>query len=398
MVRRINNVNKDLKVIKPSEENVLELLRGVIDPELGSNIVELGMVKEITIDRTQINIKIALTTSGCPLRAQIQKDIRTRIGLMDGIKNIEISWTELTQEEKAKTMAKARWNVSQDAPKTEIPLTTRVLLIASGKGGVGKSSVTVNLAAGMANQGLTIGLMDADIWGYSVPRMLGVEGRLGGSPESGKIEPIEVPVGDGLIKVVSMGFLVDQEETALMWRGLMLNRAVQHFCQDVAWGAMDYLLIDMPPGTGDVQMGLAKLLPRAEMIVITTPALAAQKVAERVANMGLNNYLRIVGIIENMSSFITETGEEHKPFGQDGGKTLAASVGAPLLGSIPIDENVSIGGDQGKPCVLNDGPGANAFRQLVQVLINEAAPPVEMLGCSARILVAAEKALESFEN
>jgi ATP-binding protein involved in chromosome partitioning len=268
-------------------------------------------------------------------------------------------------------------------------------MVASGKGGVGKSSVTVNLTAAMADRGLTVGVMDADIWGYSVPRMLGVEGRLGGSPEGGKIDPIELVIGDGLVKIVSMGFLVDREEAALMWRGLMLNRAVQHFCEDVAWGPMDYLLIDMPPGTGDVQMGLAKLLPRAEMLVVTTPALAAQKVAERVANMGRNNYLRVVGVIENMSAFEASDGKRHELFGRGGGEALAADIGAPLLGCIPIDGGVSLGGDEGRPAALGEGPAAEAFRGIVELLVTEAAPPVDMAGCSARMLAAAEEALDA---
>ena len=382
----------------PSEEDVLGLLRGVIDPELGSNIVELGMVKGVVVDDDgRVKVTVALTTAGCPLRAQIQRDVRTRAGSIPGVSSVEISWTELTQDEKAATMARARFNIRQDAPETEIPATTKVLMVASGKGGVGKSTVTVNLAAALAEKGLTVGVMDADIWGYSVPRMLGVEGRLGGSPEVGKIDPIEVPVGDGLVKIVSMGFLVDREETALMWRGLMLNRAVQHFCEDVAWGSMEYLLIDMPPGTGDVQMGLAKLLPRAEMVVVTTPALAAQKVAERVANMGRNNYLRVVGVIENMSAFVAPDGEHHELFGRGGGEALAADIGAPLLGSIPIDPGVSSGGDQGRPAALGDGPAGKAFRALAEVIFTEAEPPVDMAGCSARMLAAAEKALDAAE-
>ena len=380
----------------PSEEDVLGLLRGVIDPELGSNIVELGMVKGVVVDDDgRVKVTVALTTAGCPLRAQIQRDVRTRAGSIPGVSSVEISWTELTQDEKAATMARARFNISQDAPETEIPATTKVLMVASGKGGVGKSTVTVNLAAALAEKGLTVGVMDADIWGYSVPRMLGVEGRLGGSPEVGKIDPIEVPVGDGLVKIVSMGFLVDREETALMWRGLMLNRAVQHFCEDVAWGPMDYLLIDMPPGTGDVQMGLAKMLPQAEMLVVTTPALAAQKVAVRVANMGRANYLRIVGVVENMSAYVSDDGQRHELFGAGGGDALAADIGAPLLGSIPLDGAVTDGGDTGRPVALGDGPAAEAYQAMVEVLVTEAVPPIDMAGCTARLLAAAEDALDA---
>jgi ATP-binding protein involved in chromosome partitioning len=310
---------------------------------------------------------------------------------------VHLTWSELTQEEKAATMAKARWNVSQNAPDTEIPATTKVLMIASGKGGVGKSSVTVNMAAALAERGYTVGIMDADIWGFSIPRMLGVEGRLGGSPEIGKINPIEMPVGPGLLKIVSMGFLVEREETALMWRGLMLNRAVRHFCEDVAWGEMDYLLIDMPPGTGDVQMGLAKMLPRAEMVIVTTPALAAQKVAVRVANMGRSNYLRVVGVIENMSAYVTPDGEEHALFGQGGGGALAADIGVPLLGSIPLDGAVALGGDTGRPVAIGEGPAADAYREIVELLVTEAAPPIEMAGCTARLLAAAEEALDAVD-
>ena len=264
----------------PSPDHIESLLRGVIDPELGSDIVELGMVPAIAVDADgAVTITVALTTLGCPLRAQIKKDIEARIGSLPGVSGVKIDWAELSQPEKAAAMATARRNIAENAPDTEIPATTKVILVASGKGGVGKSSVTVNLATAIATRGHTVGVLDADIWGYSVPRMLGAEGRLEGATDDQKILPHTRQEGDGQLKIVSMGFLVDAEETALMWRGLILNRAVRHFLEDVRWGPMDYLLVDMPPGTGDVQMGIAKLLPRAEMIIVTTPAEAAQKVA-----------------------------------------------------------------------------------------------------------------------
>ena len=260
----------------PTPDYVMGLMRGVIDPELGSDIVELGMAKGATVtDDGWVRLQIDLTTSGCPLRAQIQKDIRARLTSLPGVTRVTIDWGELTQDERSEAMAKARFNVSQNAPDTSIPSTTKVVMVASGKGGVGKSSITTNLAAALAEQGYAVGVMDADIWGFSVPRMLGVDGDL--VSKDGKIQPLVREIGTGRLEVVSMGFLVDQENSALMWRGLMLNRAVQHFCQDVAWPSdLDYLLIDMPPGTGDVQMGLAKMLPRAEMLIVTTPALNAQ--------------------------------------------------------------------------------------------------------------------------
>ena len=382
----------------PTAGDVMGLLRGVIDPELGSDIVELGMARSADVSADGvITLEIALTTSGCPLRGQIQKDIRSRLLSLPGITNVKINWGELTQQQKSEAMAKARFNVSRDAPDTAIPPTTKVIMVASGKGGVGKSSIATNLAAALADIGYAVGVMDADIWGFSVPRMLGVDGELVAS--QGKITPLIREVGEGRLEIVSMGFLVDQEDSALMWRGLMLDRAVRHFCEDVAWSEdLDYLLIDMPPGTGDVQMGLAKLLPRAEMLIVTTPAGNAQKVAARVADMGRKNYLRIVGVIENMTSFVAPDGSEHSLFGSGGGQQLADDVGVPLLGSVPIEAEVSIGGDSGSPAVLGSGAAAEALRAIAQAIAEEYVPPVEMAGCSARILEAAMAALDELDE
>src|SRR5690606_37113361 len=224
---------------------------------------------------------------------------------------------------------------------------------------------------------LKVGVLDADIWGFSVPRMLGVEGRLQGREDAGRkmMIPHERPVGDGLLRVISMGFLVEDEESALMWRGLMLNRGVTHFLQDVAWGDdLDYLLIDMPPGTGDVQMGVAKLLPRAEVVVVTTPAKAAQKVAARAVSMARKSYLRVAGVIENMSAFVCDHGERYALFGEGGGETLAADAGVPLLGQVPLEPSVAAGGDVGEPVALGDGPAAEAVRAIADRTLTEAIP------------------------
>ena len=367
----------------------MAVLRGVIDPELGANIVDLGMVPKTSLDAEGLaRVTIALTTMGCPLRAQIKKDVVGRVEQLPGVNKVKIEWTELEQGEKAEVMAKARKRIAENPPDNEVSPSTRIVMIASGKGGVGKSSVTVNLAAAIASQGFTVGVLDADIWGYSVPRMLGIEGRLEGSEtdDGAKITPNQRRVGKGRIKVVSMGFLVDQEETALMWRGLILNRAVQHFLQDVRWGDMDYLLIDMPPGTGDVQMGLAKMLPQAEMVIVTTPALAAQKVAARAASMGRKNYLRIAGVIENMSAFVTPDGERYPIFGSGGGENLASELGVPLLGQIPIDTAVSAGGDTGEPSSLGEGPASAEINRIAELLVTEVTPPIDMGTCTVRLM------------
>lgn len=385
-------------------DNVTAMLRGVIDPELGSDIVELGMVRGVAVDDAPggatVTVTIALTTSGCPLRAQIQKDVRARVGSMQGVAEVKLGWDEMTQEEKARAMERARFNIAQREEDSSVAPTTKVILVSSGKGGVGKSSVTVNLAAAMAARGLKVGVLDADIWGFSVPRLLGVSGRLASRERGGRkyMVPNERAVGDGLLRVVSMGFLVEDEQSALMWRGLMLNRGVQHFLQDVDWGDdLDYLLVDMPPGTGDVQMGVAKLIPRAEVLVVTTPAVNAQKVAARAVSMSRKNYLRVAGIVENMSAFVCEHGQRYELFGSGGGVALAEESGAPLLGQIPLEPSVSVEGDAGDPVALGEGPAAEAFRALAEVVVDQAVPQADMAGCSARMLDAALANLDALE-
>ena len=335
---------------------------GVIDPELGDNVVDLGMYQGADIDphTGAVTVHIALTTAACPLRAQINRDVTNRVGTLPGAGPVKVKTTEMDREQKAALMARARLKASQSAPTTEIPGRTRVLAISSGKGGVGKSSITVNLAAGLAARGYTVGVLDADIAGFSVPRMLGMEGtieahRRDDGSDRPQMDPLVKRFGKGELRVLSMGFLSPEDE-AIMWRGLMLNRALQHFLEDAAWGDLDYLLVDMPPGTGDIQMGLARMLPRAEMLIVTTPALAAQKVAVRAADMARKGYLRVAGVIENMSGFTCAHGERYDLFGSGGGDRLAAEIGAPLLGRIPIEPQVSAGGDRGEPAALGDGP------------------------------------------
>jgi len=383
--------------ISPSvtSQDVLGVLRGVVDPELGSDIVDLGMVGEIDVVDGFVTVTIFLTIAGCPLRGQIKKDAEGRLRGLPGITGVRVAFGEMTQEQRSQVMQRARRRASESAPDTEVPLTTRVLAVASGKGGVGKSSVTVNLASALAARGYVVGVLDADIWGFSVPRMLGITGRLGAG-DDGKIRPHEVPVGKGAIKVVSMGFLVDDEDTAIMWRGLMLAKALEEFLVKVAWGPMDYLLLDMPPGTGDIQMALGRMLPRAEMLVVTTPALAAQKVAARVADMARRSYLKVLAVVENMSAFTCEHGQSYPLFGSGGGQTLADELGVPLLGQVPLEPDVSLANDAGAPLSVA-APTSHAglvFAAIADRIADDLLQPIDMGTCTARVLSAVENALD----
>jgi ATP-binding protein involved in chromosome partitioning len=403
----------------PTVDDVRRALAGVIDPELKVSITELGMVDDVLVDADgTVTVRVALTTAGCPLRNQISREVESKVRGLRGVASVAVEYAEMTQEQKSAAMARARFQAREDAAPTEVSASTRVLAVASGKGGVGKSSVTVNLAAALAARGLRVGVLDADIWGFSVPRMLGVEGRLGGA--EGKIHPHVLKIagvssrasargrgiparserghgGGGEIHVVSMGFLVDDEGTALMWRGLVLTKALEQFLTDVRWGELDYLLVDMPPGTGDIQMGLARMLPQAEMLVVTTPGLAAQRVAVRVADMAHRSYMKIVGVVENMTEFVAPDGERFALFGSGGGAALAEEIGAPLVAQIPIEPAVASGSDEGVPVALRtpDSPAGKAFDDLAARVVDELLPPIEMAGCTARILDLAAEAARS---
>ncbi len=375
----------------PSVEEVRSALADVVDPELHESIVELGMVRAVEVDGGRVRVEVALTIPGCPLRDQLRSDVERRAAAVPGVEQVEVRTGVMSPEERAQLMSRARRS-AQRRLAVDLPSSTRVLGIVSGKGGVGKSSVAVNLAVALAGRGLEIGLLDADIWGFSLPRMLGVEGPL--EVRSGKIQPVGRPLERGSLKVVSMGFL-SGEDDAIMWRGLVLNRAVQHFLEDVDWGTPDYLVVDLPPGTGDVQMGLARMLPRTELLVVTTPGLAAQKVAGRAADMARKGHLRVAGVIENMAAFTCDHGQRYELFGSGGGARLAAEIGAPLLGAIPLDPALARGGDAGEPVAGDPRSTLGAvFARLAERVATEAAPLVGMEGCSARLLERVEAALE----
>ena len=370
-----------------TETDVRGALAGVIDPELGENVLDLGMVKAIDIAGDKVTVTVALTTAGCPLRAQFMKDVRARVGGLAGVNKVNVKFSEMTAEQKRSLMDRARFKAQERSTVAmDLSPSARVAAIASGKGGVGKRTVTANLAVGLAARGFKVGVLDADIGGFSMPRLLGVDAKVEAEKVDGdrvRINPIEKKIGEGLLRVVSMGAIEGAEEDeAVMLRGLMLNRALQHFLEDVAWGDVDYLLIDMPPGTSDIQMGLARMLPRTEVVIVTTPAIAAQQVAARAADMARKGYLRVVGVVENMSAFVAPDGESYALFGEGGGRRLAKKLGVPLLGQLPLDAAVASGGDAGAPAVLGDGPAAHAYKELLDVLVNDALPPIDA-GCSA---------------
>jgi ATP-binding protein involved in chromosome partitioning len=279
-------------------------------------------------------------------------------------------------------MSVARRRAREQAEPTKVAPTTRVLAVSSGKGGVGKSSVSVNLAVAIAGLGYRVGLLDADIWGFSVPRMMGAADRLEADDDSKLIVPVEAHG----VKVVSTGLIIESEETALMWRGLMLSKALEQFLKQVDWGTLDYLVIDMPPGTGDIQMALSRLLPQAEMVVVTTPQKAAQKVAVRVADMAKRSYMPVVGVIENMAGFTCDHGETYALFGEGGGAELASTVNVPLIARIPLDPEVVRGGDDGTPITAVDpaNPASRAFGEAAAKLL-ELVPPANDETCTGRI-------------
>jgi len=375
-----------------TRDNIEAALRGVIDPELNADIVELGMVGDIVVNGPDVSIGVALTIAACPMRDQIESDVVRKVKAIPGIETVSVNVTAMNGEQRSELMSKVRLRAREHAEPTMISPQTRVIAVSSGKGGVGKSSLSVNLALAISALGHRTGLLDADIWGFSVPRMLdSVDARL----EAGDDRKIR-PLSAAGLEVVSTGLMIDDEDTALMWRGLMLSKALEQFLTDVAWNPdLGYLIIDMPPGTGDVQMALSRMLPQAEMVVVTTPQRAAQKVAARVADMARRSHMPVVGVVENMSGFTTEDGRHYDLFGSGGGSELADQLGVPLLGQIPLDPNVVNGGDEGRPVVTADpdGPAGREIRSVADRLL-ELVPPAAADTCTARIAVLEEQLAE----
>src|SRR4051794_9608074 len=369
-------------VSMPTRDQILEALKVVIDPELRRDIVELDMVRSIDIHPNGVvDVMVSLTTAGCPIRNTFQQSVTEAVRKLDGVIGVNVSFDVLTDTQKQTLQRKL--GRPGGLPDGALAQVKNVICIGSGKGGVGKSSVTANLASALAAEGKQVGVLAADVWGYSTPRMFGV------GPEKPKVSAerkIIPPVAHG-IKVMSIGFFLD-EDAAVVWRGPMLHKALTQFLEDVEWGELDYLLVDLPPGTGDVSMTIAQLLPQARFLIVTTPQATAQKVARRSAEMADKVDLEIAGIVENMSGFTTPGGERFQIFGEGGGQELADELGVPLLGKVPLTMPLRVQADAGTPLVIEDpdDPAAQAIRQTargviamspVALPVMQVAPPAE---------------------
>jgi ATP-binding protein involved in chromosome partitioning len=350
----------------------MEALRSVIDPELHKDIVTLEMVRSIDVHPNGVvDVTVSLTTPGCPIRDHFQTSVEQAVRALDGVVGVNIGFDVLSDSEKQSLREKLGRGSLPDGALAQVE---NVICVGSGKGGVGKSSVTANLAAALAGHGKQVGVLDADVWGYSQPRMFGLNGERAKVNAAHKIMPLDG--GDG-IKVVSIGFFIDQD-AAVVWRGPMLHKALQQFIEDVDWGVLDYLLIDLPPGTGDVSMTLSQLLPQAKFLIVTTPQAVAQKVARRSAEMADKLKLEIAGVIENMAGFTTPSGESFQIFGEGGGRLLAEELGVPLLGQVPLTMALREQSDGGLPVVLADpkDPAAQAIDAIAKRVI--ALTPVDL--------------------
>ncbi len=356
-----------------TEEQVMAVLDTVMDPEIRRPITDLNMVDNVAVDGSTVDVGVLLTTAGCPLHTTITKDVQDSVGALQGVETVNVHMGVMNDEQKKALREKLNGGrAERDIPFAQPDNLTRVIAVTSGKGGVGKSSMTANLAAAMAHQGLKVGVMDADIYGFSIPRMLGVTHE----PQviDGMIIP---PVGVEGIKVISIGMFVPDGQ-AVVWRGPMLHRALQQFLGDVFWGDLDVLLIDMPPGTGDVAISIAQLLPTSEILVVTTPQVAAAEVAERAGSIAAQTNQRVIGVVENMSYLPQADGSHLEIFGAGGGQSvssrLAAQLGydVPLLAQVPLDIALREGGDSGRPVAVGEGAAAEVLTSIAAGLAQHA--------------------------
>jgi ATP-binding protein involved in chromosome partitioning len=345
-------------------DEILKALEVVIDPELHRSIVELDMVRSIDVgENGVVDVTVSLTTPGCPIKGHFQTAVAQAVSALDGVTHVNVFFDVLSDTQKAALQQKLGRGSLPDGALAQV---SNVLCIGSGKGGVGKSTLTANIAAALVAEGKRVGILDADVWGYSIPRMYG----LGSTRPPVSPERKIIPLSAHGVKVMSIGFFVE-EDAAVVWRGPMLHKALTQFLQDVDWGTLDYLLIDLPPGTGDVSMTLAQLLPQAQFVIVTTPQQTAQKVARRAAEMAHKVSLEIGGVVENMSGFTTPSGERFAIFGEGGGRELADELDVPLLGRVPLTMPLREHADSGVPLVIEDpeDPAAQAIHQVARGLI-----------------------------
>ncbi len=366
-----------------TEAQVLDALRPVEDPELHRSIVDLDMVRSIAIDGPRVAVTVALTVAGCPLRTEITRRVDGAVTALDSVETLDLDFTVMTDEEREALRIKLHGDPASTAGSQQahghaegraIPFAdpgshTRVLLIASGKGGVGKSSVTANLSVALANRGKSVAVVDADVWGFSIPRMLGVQH----APVV--IDQMLVPPETHGVRCISMGFFA-AEDQPVIWRGPMLHKALEQFLTDVYWDDPDFLVVDLPPGTGDISISLAQFLPRSEVYVVTTPQPAAQRVAQRAAFMSQKVNLEVKGVIENMSWFTGDDGKRYQLFGEGGGAELSHRLGVPLVGQVPLVPELREGGDSGMPILVSDpdGEASRVFAQMAATIDDELAP------------------------
>jgi ATP-binding protein involved in chromosome partitioning len=356
------------------KDEIRRALEVVIDPELHRSIVELDMVRSIeTSPNGVVDVTVSLTTPGCPIKGHFQTSVVTAVEAIEGVTHVNVFFDVLTDTQKQALQQKLGRG---SLPAGALAQVTNVICIGSGKGGVGKSTLTANLAAALSAEGKRVGVLDADVWGYSIPRMFGLGSTRPDVSAQRKIIPLEAHG----VKVMSIGFFVE-EDAAVVWRGPMLHKALTQFLQDVEWGALDYLLVDLPPGTGDVSMTLAQLLPQAKFLIVTTPQQTAQKVARRSAQMAEKVDLEIAGVVENMSAFTTPSGERFTIFGEGGGQELADELDVPLLGKVPLTMPLREQADAGSPLVAEnpDDPAAQAIRQTARGLLAIAPPALPTL-------------------
>ena len=356
------------------KDEIRRALEVVIDPELHRSIVELDMVRSIeTSPNGVVDVTVSLTTPGCPIKGHFQTSVVSAVAALEGVSHVNVYFDVLTDTQKSALQQKLGRG---SLPAGSLAQVANVICIGSGKGGVGKSTLTANLAAALSAEGKRVGVLDADVWGYSIPRMFG----LGATRPDVSAERKIIPLESHGVRVMSIGFFVE-EDAAVVWRGPMLHKALTQFLQDVEWGALDYLLVDLPPGTGDVSMTLAQLLPQAKFLIVTTPQQTAQKVARRSAQMAEKVDLQIAGVVENMSGFTTPGGERFPIFGEGGGQELADELDVPLLGKVPLTMPLREQADAGSPLVAEnpDDPAAQAIRQTARGLLAIAPPALPTL-------------------